>query len=291
VVNAPRVVLAVAGSDSSGGAGLAADIKTIAAHGLWPAVAVTAVTAQNTLGVQTLEMVSPELVRAQIASVVSDLPVRAAKTGMLGSPDVVAAVAKVIVELGVRPLVVDPVMMTGRGQRLSPSGGPAGPDPELVEAIVALLIPLADVLTPNLAEAAALSGLSVSTRADMVSAGRILIGLGARIVLVKGGHLGGDSSPDCLVAEQGEAIWLDAPRLAAPHDHGTGCVLSAAVASELAQGTDAIEAVAAAKRFVTEAIAAGVAMGEGVGPVDPCWGATSLGAQTEGAQTEGDCVR
>jgi hydroxymethylpyrimidine/phosphomethylpyrimidine kinase len=241
-----------------------ADLKTFEAHGVWGTVAVTAVTAQNTLGVQTAEAVSPELVRAQIASVVSDLGVDAAKTGMLASAEVVEAVASTVAQLGVRPLVVDPVMVASTGGRLL--------ERDAVAAVLELLLPLATVVTPNLAEAAALTGLDVADRAGMERAGRALAGMGPGVVLVKGGHLDGEGSPDCMVVG-GEVLWLEGPRLASEGAHGSGCVLSAAICAELARGMEPADACVAAKRFVERAIEAGPVVGEGVVPVDPGWAA------------------
>ncbi len=262
------VALTIAGTDSSGGAGIVADLKTFEAHGVWGAVAVTAVTAQNTLGVQAVEALSPEVVRAQIASVVSDLGVGAAKTGMLGSAEVVKAVARAVAEFGVRPLVVDPVMVASTGGRLL--------DVDAVEAVVGLLLPRATVLTPNLAEAAALLGFEVTDREAMERAARALADMGPDVVLVKGGHLAGDASPDCLLVAGGEPVWLEGARLPANGAHGSGCVLSAAICAELARGMEPADACLAAKRFVERAIEAGPALGDGVVPVDPGWG-RSLG--------------
>ncbi len=186
------VALTIAGTDSGGGAGVVADLKTFEAHGVWGTVAITAVTAQNTLGVQAFEAVTPELVRAQIASVAADIGVDAAKTGMLASAEVVESVATTVVQLGVGPLVVDPVLVSKHGDRLLA--------PDAVDAIRTLLIPLAAVLTPNLPEAEALVGFPVRTRDDMEAAARTLVDLGAEVVLVKGGHLAdGERSPDCLL--------------------------------------------------------------------------------------------
>jgi hydroxymethylpyrimidine/phosphomethylpyrimidine kinase len=259
------VALTIAGSDSSGGAGVVADLKTFEAHGVWGAVALTAVTAQNTLGVQAVEALTPEIVRAQISSVVADLGVDAAKTGMLASAAVVEAVATTVAELGVAPLVVDPVMVATTGGRLL--------DPDAVEALRELLLPLATVVTPNLAEAAILTGLGVTDRDDMERSARALTGLGPQVVLVTGGHLGGDGSPDCLLVAGQDPVWLDGPRLAAAGAHGSGCALSAAVCAELARGMEPADACVAAKRFVERAIEAGPALGDGVVPVDPGWAA------------------
>jgi hydroxymethylpyrimidine kinase/phosphomethylpyrimidine kinase len=257
------VALTIAGSDSSGGAGIVADLKTFEAHGVWGTLALTAVTAQNTLGVQAVETVPAEMVRAQIASVVADLGVQAAKTGMLANAEIVEVVAFTATELGVRPLVVDPVMVASTGSRLL--------DPAAVQAVCDLLLPRATVLTPNLAEAAALTGIEVSDRDGMVRAARALSEMGPDVVLVKGGHLEGDASPDCLLAAGEDPVWLEAPRLAANGAHGSGCVLSAAICAELARGMEPADACVAAKHFVERAIEAGPVLGGGVVPVEPGW--------------------
>lgn len=265
------MALTIAGSDSSGGAGVVADLKTFEAHGVWGTVALTAVTAQNTLGLQAVEALTPEMVRAQISSVVADVGVDAAKTGMLGSAAVVEAVALTVAELGVTRLVVDPVMVATTGARLL--------DPGAVEAIRDLLLPRALVVTPNLAEAAALAGLDpgdVADRQGMEAAARALAELGPEVVLVTGGHLGGEGSPDCMVVAGHDPEWLDGARLGTVGPagaHGSGCVLSAALCAEMARGMEAADACLAAKRFVERAIAAGQPLGDGVVPVDPGWAA------------------
>ena len=264
------VALTIAGSDSSGGAGIVADLKTFEAHGVWGTVALTAVTAQNTLGVQAVESLTPEMVRAQILSVVADLGVDAAKTGMLASAGIVESVAGTVVELGVRPLVVDPVMVASTGGRLL--------DPDAVEAVCRLLLPRATVLTPNLAEAAALVGFDVVDRATMERAAAALADMGPQVVLVKGGHLAGAASPDCLLVAGDAPAWLEGPRLPDRGAHGSGCVLAAAICAELARGMEPADACVAAKRFVARAIEAGPVLGEGVVPVEPGWEAR----QTEG---------
>ena len=256
------VALTIAGVDSGGGAGIVADVKTFEAHGVWATVALTAVTAQNTLGVQATESVSPELVRAQIASVAADIGVQAAKTGMLATADTAAVVADAVRQFGVRPLVVDPVLVSGHGDALIDLDG--------VEAVRERLLPLATVVTPNLVEAAALADQAVADRATMEAAARVIAGRGAEVVLVTGGHLGGEASPDCLLAG-GEVRWLEAPRLDAPRHHGSGCVLSAAICAELARGMEPVDACVAAKRFVQKALEGGLALGSGTGPVDPGW--------------------
>ncbi len=257
------VALTIAGTDSGGGAGAAADLKTFEAHGVWGTVAVTAVTAQDTVGVHAFEAVSPQLVRAQIEAVISDIGVDAAKTGMLASAALVEAVAAAVRDLGVRPLVVDPVMVSKHGDRLLEAAA--------VAALRRLLLPLATVVTPNLDEASDLVGFPVADRAAMEEAGLVLAAEGPEVVMVTGGHLAdGESSPDLVVAG-GETTWLEGSRIPARHTHGTGCTLSAAICAELARGMEPADACVAAKRFVERAIAAGVEVGRGVGPVDPGW--------------------
>ena len=230
--------LTIATSDSGGGAGVVADIKTFDAHGVWGACAVVAVTAQNTFGVQAFETLPAALVAAQIRSVVSDIGVDAAKTGMLASAALVSVVAAAIRDNQVSRLVVDPVFVSKHGDTLLAD--------DAVGALKAELLPLATVVTPNLPEAAALVGYAVDDPRTMEAAARDIAAAGPEVVLVKGGHLMGDTSPDCLLAN-GTVTWLQGPRIAGRHTHGTGCVLSAA-------------------------IAAGVELGGGVGPVDPGWG-------------------
>jgi hydroxymethylpyrimidine/phosphomethylpyrimidine kinase len=260
----PRpVALTIAGTDSGGGAGVAADLKTFEAHGVWGTAAVTAVTAQNTLGVQAYEAVTGDLVRAQIASVVTDIGVDAAKTGMLGSFDVTEAVCAAVRDFRVHPLVVDPVMVSSHGERLLHE--------EAIETFWLLLLPMATVLTPNLDEAGALAGFPVVDRATMEEAGRVIAGVGPQVVMITGGHLGDEERSSDLLVAGGELRWLDGPRLASLHTHGTGCVLSAAICAELARGMEPVDACLAGKRFVERTIAAGLALGSGIGPVDPGW--------------------
>jgi hydroxymethylpyrimidine/phosphomethylpyrimidine kinase len=261
--NRPPTALTVAGSDSGGGAGVQADLRTFAAHGVWGLSALTAVTAQNTLTVEAVEVLTPGIIRAQITAVATDIGVGAAKTGMLGAADVVQAVAAAVRDLGLRPLVVDPVAVSSTGATLiSPDG---------LEAIRSELLPLADLVTPNLAEAAALCGAagSIEDRAGMEDAAAALLALGPRAVLVKGGHLDEEGAPDLLLAAGGAPVWLEGERVASRNTHGTGCVLSAAVTARLARGEALEEAVAGAKAYVTRGIAAGPDLGGGVGPVGP----------------------
>jgi len=243
---------------------VAADLKTFESHGVWGATAVTAVTAQNTVGVQAVRTIPASLVRAQIESVVGDIGVDAAKTGVLVTAATVRAVAAAVRELAVPNLVVDPVLAAGTGEPFLDDGA--------VAALRKELLPLASVVTPNIAEAARLLGREageVQGRTGMESAAAALLEAGARVVMVTGGHMGGDRSDDVVVSVGAAPVWLDAPRIASRHTHGTGCVLSAAVCAELARGMEPGDACVAAKRFVERAIAAGFGVGAGAGPVDP----------------------
>lgn len=265
MVTTPRrpVAFTIAGTDSGGGAGVTADLKTFEAHGVWGTAAVTAVTAQNTLGVQAFDAISPALVRAQIESVVTDIGVDAAKTGMLASLPLVEAVAQAVRDFGVQPLVVDPVMVSKHGSRLLEEGANS--------SLFSALLPLATVVTPNLDEASVLAGFPVVDRETMEEAGRVLAGAGPQVVLITGGHVPDeDVSPDLMVVG-GDLRWLEGPRIDSRHTHGTGCALSAAICAELARGMEPPDACIAAKHFVERAIAAGVDIGSGVGPVDPGW--------------------
>jgi hydroxymethylpyrimidine/phosphomethylpyrimidine kinase len=260
----PPVALTVAGTDSGGGAGVAADLHTFAAHGVWGTCAVTAVTAQNTVGVDAVEVLAPGTVAAQIAAVATDIGVGATKTGMLGSAAVVETVAAAVGEWGLHPLVVDPVALSSTGVPLLTEDG--------VAAVRELLVPLADLITPNLAEAAVLAGWAgpPTDRESMERVAEAILARGARAVLVTGGHLPGPEAADLLMTQDGRRRrWLAGPRLAGRNTHGTGCVLSAAVTARLARGSDLIQAVEGAKDFVTAAIAAGVELGAGPGAVRP----------------------
>jgi hydroxymethylpyrimidine/phosphomethylpyrimidine kinase len=255
--------LTIAGSDSGGGAGIQADLKTFSALGVFGMTAVTAVTVQNTQGVSDVEELSPRIVGAQIRAVASDIGVDAAKTGMLASAGIVLAVADAVAEMRIPNLVVDPVFVTKHGQ------------PLLAEDAIGVLreriLPLAAIVTPNLPEAGALCGMTVVSRDDMRRAADAILALGPGAVLVKGGHLeGAQTAADLFVSGYAEE-WIEAERIDTPHTHGTGCTLSAAITAHLAQGRDLLVAVRAAKAFVTEAIRNALPLGEGVGPVDQLW--------------------
>lgn len=263
MVTKPPVAMSIAGSDSGGGAGIAADLKTFEAHGVWGTAAITAVTAQATTGVVALELVSASLVAEQIACVAIDVGIDAAKTGMLGSAAIVRAVADALSEHVIWPVVIDPVLTSKHGDSML-----AGDD--ALDALRHALLPLATLVTPNLPEASALAGVGeITDRVGMIDAARRIVALGAHGVLVKGGHLGGDSSPDLLLVAGEEPCWLEGTRISRRHTHGTGCVLSAAIAAALAQGRSVPEACVSAKRFTERAIAGGFALGQGIGPVVP----------------------
>lgn len=256
----PPVALSVAGSDSGGGAGIAADLRTFASLGVHGALALAAVTAQDTLGVRAIEVVPSAHVLAQVDAVLGDLEVRAAKTGMLAAASTVDALAKRFCEPAAPPLVVDPVLVASSGDPLFPA-----------DALDAYrrLVAVATLLTPNLHEAALLAGRPVRDLDDMVGAAEALRGLGARAVVVKGGHLAGEESVDVLV-DEGGTLLLRAARVATRNTHGTGCTLSAAVAAGLAKGLALRDALVEAKAFVTRALegAASWRLGAGHGPLD-----------------------
>ena len=257
-VAVPRA-LTIAGSDSGGGAGIQADLKTFAALGVFGMSAITALTAQNTLGVTGVVEMAPEFVRQQIDAVVTDIGVDAAKTGMLSSAPIIEAVADAIRHHGISALVVDPVMIAKSGATLL--------RPEAREALRRVLLPLAQVLTPNLHEASALLGRAVDTLRDMEDAARALHALGPRYVVVKGGHLVGAAVD--VVFDGSQVEWLEAPRVATRHTHGTGCVFSAAIAAGLAKGVPTRQAIRDAKTFITAAIREALPLGSGHGPANP----------------------
>ena len=255
-----RRVLTVAGSDSGGGAGIQADLKTMLAHGVHGMSVVVAVTAQNSLGVQGAWDLPVEAVLAQLDSVLSDIGVDAVKTGMLSSPELVAAVAARLREVPA-PVVVDPVGVSKHGDPLLRA--------DAVEVLRSELLPLATVVTPNLPEVELLTGVRVGSERDLRRAADAVLALGPAWVLVKGGHLDGDAVD--LLTDGTVEHTLRAPRLDNRHTHGTGCTLASAIASRLALGDDVPAAVAAAKQYVTGAIAAGFGLGGGIGPVDHGW--------------------
>ena len=259
----PLVALTVAGVDSAGGAGVHADLRAFAAHGLHGASAVAALTAQSTRTVEAVHLVPPEFVAAQLDAVLGDLDVRAAKTGFLGSAATVDVVARVAEAGRLANLVVDPVLVTSTGAALFP--------PEVQAALVTALLPLARVITPNRTEAGLLVGRELATVADMEAAARELLGLGCDAVVVKGGDAEdeGDRAVDVLAVAGGtERLVLD--RVDTPNDHGSGCSFAAATAARLALGDEVPDAVRAAKDFVHQALlgARDWRLGAGHGPID-----------------------
>jgi hydroxymethylpyrimidine/phosphomethylpyrimidine kinase len=253
------VALTIAGSDSGGGAGIQADLKTFQAFGVFGTSVLTAVTAQNTRGVRAVHLVPQEIVRLQIDAVAEDLPPEAVKSGMLASAAQVAAAADGIRAHGLEPYVLDPVMVASSGDRLL--------DRDAESELVTQLLPLATLVTPNLDEAAALLGRSVSSVAEMQTAARALVEMGAKAALVKGGHLQGDQITDVLWDGEREHIWRR-PRLHTRSTHGTGCTLSAAVTAALARGLPLFDAVDAAVEYLARAIATAPDLGSGTGPVN-----------------------
>lgn len=256
----PPRVLGIAGSDSGGGAGIQADLKTMLALGVHGMTVVTAVTAQNSVGVQGYWELPPEAVRAQLRSVLDDIGADAVKTGMLASAAIVAAVCDELAGLDA-PLVVDPVAVSKHGDALLSDG--------TLDAVRERLLPLAAVVTPNLSEAELLTGMKISDEDGMLTAARIIGEMGPRWVLIKGGHLPG--SPVDLLVGGNSQIRYPAERISSVHTHGTGCTLASAIASWLARGEDMPGAVKEAKEYVTGAIAGGFPLGRGIGPVDHAW--------------------
>ena len=248
--------LTIAGSDSGGGAGIQADLKTFSAFRVFGMSVVTAVTAQNSVGVQGVENLPPAFVAQQLRSVLSDLGADAAKCGMLSTAPIIEAVAATLAEYPIEKLVVDPVMVAKSGDALL--------EPQAVQGLIQRILPLALVVTPNLPEAEALAGMPVSSLPDMEEAARRIHKLGSRHVLVKGGHLKGELAVDILYNGR-EVTTFQAPRVDTPNTHGTGCTFSAAIAADLARGRPLAEAVRDAKAYVTKAIREGFALGRGVG--------------------------
>jgi len=257
-----RRVLTIAGSDSGGGAGIQADLKTIAANGCYGMSVITALTAQNTLGVTGIHAVPIEFVAAQMEAVLADIGADAVKIGMLFSPELIRTVADNLKKFAVRAIVLDPVMIAQSGDKLLQD--------EAIEALKQHLIPLARLITPNLPEASVLLGRDIATPAAIEQAAVDLAGLGCPNVLIKGGHLETAASDDCLyLAAEQRMVTLPGDRIATRNNHGTGCTLSSAIASFIARGEAVENAVRLAKDYITGAIRAGAAytIGHGHGPV------------------------
>jgi hydroxymethylpyrimidine/phosphomethylpyrimidine kinase len=260
MVEAPPRVLAIAGSDSGGGAGIQADLKTMLAMGVHGMTVICAVTAQNSVGVQGYWELPADAVRAQLDSVLGDIGVQAVKTGMLASPVLVGTVCDALAEVAA-PVVVDPVAVSKHGDSLL--------SPGTLETVRERLLPLATVVTPNLLEAELLTGITITEEAQMLAAASMINAMGPQWVLVKGGHLPGN--PVDVLFDGDQVIRFPGERVDSVHTHGTGCTLASAIASRLAIGEDVPRAVRAAKAYVTGAIAAGFPLGAGIGPVDHGW--------------------
>lgn len=261
VAQYPRV-LTIAGSDSGGGAGIQADLKTMAALGCYGMTAIAALTAQNTMGVQAIQAVPPAFLKTQLQSVLDDIGVDAVKIGMLHSPEVVEVVAWAIDHYRLQQIVLDPVMVATSGDRLIAE--------ETVSLLVTQLFPRVQIITPNLDEAALLLGKPLNDQAALHSAARDLKAMGASSVLLKGGHLPGDDLVDLLVLADGSTHGMASKRIASRNVHGTGCTLSSAIACHLALGWDLQASVAQSRAYIVGAIAAGagITTGQGHGPLN-----------------------
>lgn len=255
------VALTIAGSDSGGGAGIQADLKTFQELGVFGTSALTAITAQNTLGVHAVQPVDPETIAAQMRAVLDDLPVTAIKTGMLFSAEIIGIVAEELKNCPSIPLVIDPVMIAKGGASLL-----------LNEAVLALckqLLPIATLITPNIPEAEVLTGQSIHSEEDMEVAAKVLLSMGPSAVLLKGGHR--EDVPfaeDLFMTADGEHFLMRSKRIATPHTHGTGCTFAAAITAELAKGHSLEDAVVTAKHFIHAAIEDGLELGNGHGPTN-----------------------
>ena len=254
--------MTIAGSDSGAGAGIEADLKTFAAHGVYGTCAITAVTAQNTLGVTGIHLVPAEFVTAQIEAVASDLGCQAVKTGMLANAAIVEAVAAAIESLDLPNLVVDPVMVAKSGHHLL--------EDDAVHAVRGTLFRLARVVTPNVPEAEVLAGMRIESRDDLREAARRISTHTPGAIVMKGGHLSGPEVID-LLYENGRFVEIIGPRVAGPHTHGTGCTFAAAIAAHLAKGSEIEDAVRAAKEYVAGAMRVGIPLGRGHRPLDHFW--------------------
>ncbi|NLC77135.1 MAG: bifunctional hydroxymethylpyrimidine kinase/phosphomethylpyrimidine kinase [Clostridia bacterium] len=256
-----KKVLTIAGSDCSGGAGIQADIKTIVAHKMYAMSVITALTAQNTTGVYGVLEASPAFVAQQLDCVFEDIRPDAVKIGMVANAELIKVIGEKLRDYRAENIVVDPVMVSTSGSKLLQDNA--------VEALIAHLFPLAAVITPNIREGENLTGFSIKNREDMVKAAERLARLTPGGVLLKGGHL--EDSADDLLYTGGESFWFEAPKLANPNTHGTGCTLSSAIACNLAMGLSLAESVKRAKAYITGAIKANLDLGKGRGPLNHCF--------------------
>ena len=253
--------MTIAGSDSGGGAGVQADLKTFAALGVYGASTLTAITAQNTVGVTAVHEIPTDVIRAQIDAVLTDIGADAVKTGMLSSSAIIECVSDALEHWGVTALVVDPVMVAKSGDSLLQE--------EAVGALRSRLLPLASVVTPNIPEAEVLTGMNISSDADVRNAARAIVGMGVKAVVVKGGHREGPATD--LFFDGSEFHEFTTPRINTQNTHGTGCTFASAVAAGLAKGLPVVDAVGAAKEYVTEAIRHSFPIGQGHGPLSHLW--------------------
>jgi hydroxymethylpyrimidine/phosphomethylpyrimidine kinase len=256
-----HTALTIAGSDSSGGAGIQADLKAMLACGVFGMSAITAITAQNTTGVKSIMQVTPDILSDQLDMVFTDIYPEAVKVGMTFNCELIKVISDKLSEYNARNIVVDPVMVATSGARLI--------DEKAIDSLCKLLLPKADLITPNIPEAMILSGLSsISNEEDMLAAARIMGETFGCCVLVKGGHMSGDeSSADVLYKTDNSYFWYTSPRIDNPNTHGTGCTLSSAIASYLAKGDPMEIAISKAKNYLSKAIAAGLNLGKGSGPL------------------------
>lgn len=253
-----KTALTIAGSDSSGGAGIQADIKTMTAHGVYAMSAVTALTAQNTLGVRAITESAPEFLAQQLDAVFEDIFPDAVKIGMVSSCGLIRVIAEKLRQYGARNIVADPVMVATSGARLI--------QPEAVQTLTELLLPCADLITPNIPEAEILSGMHIGSAQDMEAAAAAIGRRFGCAVLLKGGHSINDAND--LLCENGRLTWFAGKRIANPNTHGTGCTLSSAIASNLAKGYSLADAVRCAKAYLSSALAAMLDLGHGSGPMN-----------------------
>ncbi len=270
-----RTVLSIAGSDSGGGAGIQADIKTISALGVYATTAITAVTAQNTCGVSSIEPVSPLLVKAQIEAVLSDIGADAIKIGMLHNMATAKAVSEAIVQYNPQYVILDPVMISTSGHKLI--------EDETIDFIRNTLMKQASLITPNIDEAALLAQCEIQSEKEVYTAAEKLLNTGCQAVLMKGGHLKGETMTDILFTKNKNPLVLKEKHITSQNTHGTGCTLSSAIASYLALGQQLEDAVIAAKRYITQAIEAGstVTVGKGHGPLNHFFNPTPLHITSE----------
>ena len=253
-----KVVLSIAGSDSSGGAGIQADIKTILANKCFAETAITALTAQNTLGVYDIMNVTPKFLEEEIDAVFNDIRPDAVKIGMVSDKDLIKSIAKKLKEHNAKNIVVDPVMVATSGARLL--------NPDAEEALIKELIPMADLITPNIPEAMVLSGIRIDDAKSMEEAAKIISKLGAKAILVKGGHRINDAND--LLYFNGEYIWINGKRINNPNTHGTGCTLSSAIASNLAKDNSILDSIKKAKLYLEDCLNEMLDLGKGSGPLD-----------------------